>query len=145
MTQQLIVHLGRHQQSARSWFLRPVLQTGPRRSAPCQKPTYATPRWRRCATLQDHVDDHARAAGHALTLRIRMKTFEGMCEMVAQGVGVGVMPQGIARRYRRRHGYRALTLTDDWARRRLCLCFRDWATLSPTMQSLLSHLEGKPD
>lgn len=95
--------------------------------------------------LQDHVDDHARAAGHGLTLRIRMKTFEGMCEMVAQGVGVGVMPQGIARRYRRRHGYRALTLTDDWARRRLCLCFRDWATLSPPMQSLLSHLEGKPD
>jgi len=90
--------------------------------------------------LQDHIDDHARAAGHPLTLRIRMKTFEGLCEMVANGIGLAIVPQAVARRYRRRHGYQALSLADDWARRRLCLCFRDWATLSPAMQSLLGHL-----
>lgn len=93
--------------------------------------------------LQDHIDEHARAADHPLTLRIRMKTFEGMCEMVAQGVGVAVVPQAVARRYRRRLGYRALILTDDWAKRRLCLCFRDWKTLSAPMRSLLSHLEAE--
>lgn len=95
--------------------------------------------------LQDHIDDHARVARHPLTFRIRMKTFEGMCEMVAGGIGVGIVPSVIARRYRRRHGYRILTLSDEWARRRLCLCFRDWATLSPAMQSLLSHLASRPN
>jgi DNA-binding transcriptional LysR family regulator len=94
--------------------------------------------------LQDHIDDHARAAGHPLTLRIRMKTFEGLCEMAASGIGLGVLPRGVARRYRRRHGYEIVTLADDWARRRLCLCFRDWATLSPAMQSLLAHLGAVP-
>lgn len=95
--------------------------------------------------LQDHLDDHARAAGNPLTLRIRMKTFEGICEMVATGIGVAVVPRGIARRHRRRYGYQTLPLSDDWARRRLCLCFRDWKELSPPMQSLLAHLEVRPE
>lgn len=93
------------------------------------------------SALQDHIDDHARAAGRTLTLRIRMKTFEGVCEMVANGIGVAIVPRTIAGRYQRRHGYRTLALADDWARRRLCLCFRDRAKLSPSMKSLLAHLE----
>ncbi|MGE0800937.1 MAG: LysR family transcriptional regulator [Lautropia sp.] len=39
--------------------------------------------------LQEHLDDRAHAAGRSLVLRIRMKTFEGLCEMVAHGIGVG--------------------------------------------------------
>jgi len=95
------------------------------------------------SALQDHIEEHARAAGHSLTLRIRMKTFEGLCEMVAHGVGLGIVPQRVASRYRRRHGYRTIALADDWAHRHLCLCFRDWKTLSSPMQSLLVHLGAK--
>jgi DNA-binding transcriptional LysR family regulator len=94
--------------------------------------------------LQDHVDDHARNAGHPLAFRVRMKTFEGLCEMVANGIGVGIVPVGIAQRYRKRRNYVSLTLGDPWARRRLCLCFRDWEKLSRPVQSLLTHLEGTP-
>ncbi|NYT25076.1 LysR family transcriptional regulator [Alcaligenaceae bacterium] len=93
--------------------------------------------------LQDHIDSHARTLGHPLHLRIRMKTFEGLCEMVAHGVGPGIVPQGIASRHRRRHNYRTVALADDWARRRLCLCFRDWEALSLPMQSLLAHLGAR--
>jgi len=95
--------------------------------------------------LQDHIDAHARAAGRALTMRIRMKTFEGLCEIVANGVGVGIVPTGVGRRYRRRHAYEMVPLVDAWARRRLCLCFRDWDAMSAPMQSLLTHLERKPN
>lgn len=94
--------------------------------------------------LQDHIDDHARAAGRPLALRICMKTFEGLCEMVAHGVGLGIVLQGIARRHRRRYGYLVLPLADDWARRRLCLCFREWEGLSSPMQNLLIHLGAVP-
>lgn len=97
------------------------------------------------SALQDHVEDHARTAGHPLRIRVRMKTFEGMCEMVAHGIGIGVVPERAARRYQRRHGYRTLTLTDAWARRRLCLCFRDWVALSAPVRDLLAHLGGRPD
>ncbi|TCV98367.1 LysR family transcriptional regulator [Biostraticola tofi] len=93
--------------------------------------------------LQEHLDDHARAAGHALALRIRMKTFAGLGEMVAHGVGLGIMPQAVAGRYRRRLGYRILALNDGWAQRQLCLCYGSWQALSSPMQSLLSHLGKK--
>jgi len=90
--------------------------------------------------LQEHIDDHARAAGQPLVPRIQMKTFEGVCGMVAQGVGIGIVPQGIAQRLQRRHAFRSVALADDWARRQLCACFRDWRGLSPPMRSLLEHL-----
>jgi DNA-binding transcriptional LysR family regulator len=92
--------------------------------------------------LQDHLDYHARAAGHPFVLRVRMKTFEGLCEMVAHNVGLGILPQSIADRYQRRHGYRTVALADHWARRKLCLCFRDWDELSLPMQSLFTNLGG---
>lgn len=92
--------------------------------------------------LQDHIASHARAAGRDLSLRIRMKTFEGLCEMVSHGIGVGILPIGVARRYRRRHAYQIIALTDDWAQRHLCICYRDWSALSAPMQSLLKHLRA---
>ncbi|UQN36155.1 LysR substrate-binding domain-containing protein [Alcaligenes aquatilis] len=90
--------------------------------------------------LQDHLDEHARAAGHALAQRIRMKTFEGLCQMVAHGVGQGIVPQGVASRYKRRYGFVARPLSDAWANRSLCLCYQDWDALSKPMQRLLQHL-----
>lgn len=92
------------------------------------------------SALQEHLGHHARAAGHPFALRVRMKTFEGLCEMVAHGIGLGIMPQSIAGRYRRRYGYRKVALADHWARRQLCLCFRNWDELSLPMRSLFAHL-----
>lgn len=94
--------------------------------------------------LQEHIDEHARTLGRALRIRVQMKTYEGVGRMVAQGVGLGILPQGIARRYRRRHGYRVVPLSDSWARRQLCLCFGDWNALSAPMGSLLAWLGGTP-
>lgn len=95
--------------------------------------------------LQDHIEDHARSAGRSLSVRIRMKTFDGVCEMVSHGIGVAVMPKGIASRYRRRHAYRTLPLQDRWALRQLCLCHGDWQALCAPMKSLLLHLGAKPN
>lgn len=94
------------------------------------------------SALQAHIDFHARAAGHPLAIRIGMKTFEGLCEMVAHGIGLGILPRSVASRYRRRYAYRTVALVDPWARRQLCLCFRDWDELSLPMKSLLTHLGG---
>ncbi|MGO3132673.1 MAG: LysR family transcriptional regulator [Alcaligenes sp.] len=95
--------------------------------------------------LQDHIDEHARVAGHTLAHRIRMKTFEGLCQMVAHGVGLGIVPQGVANRYKRRHGFVARPLSDIWAKRSLCLCYQDWDALSKPMKSLLQHLGAQAD
>lgn len=96
------------------------------------------------SALQDHVDEQAEAAGLSLSWRIRMKTFEGLCEMVAHGVGIGIVPQAIASRYRRRLDLRAIALSELWAQRQLCICCKSWSALSAPMQSLLQHVGGRP-
>jgi DNA-binding transcriptional LysR family regulator len=96
------------------------------------------------SALQDHIDEHAADLRKTLELRIRMKSFEGACQMVSQGVGVAIIPLAVARRFRRRYPFKAITISDSWARRRLCLCFQQWHTLSAPMQSLLAHLGGGP-
>lgn len=95
--------------------------------------------------LHDHIAQHASAAGRELSLRIRMKTFEGLCEMVSHGIGIGIVPIGVARRYRRRYPFQIIALTDEWAQRHLCISYRDWQALSAPMQSLLRHLGAQPD
>ncbi|UQY33464.1 LysR family transcriptional regulator [Pseudomonas fulva] len=97
------------------------------------------------SALQEHINEHARVAGRPLDLRIRMHSFEALCQMVAHGIGLGILPHGIARLHRRRHGLRMIALDDAWARRELCLCFRDWNQLSRPMRSLLAHLGGVPE
>jgi DNA-binding transcriptional LysR family regulator len=96
------------------------------------------------SALQDHIDAHAAGLRKKLALRIRMKDFEGTCQMVSQGVGVAIIPLAATRRLRRRYPFKSLVIRDFWARRQLCLCFQQWHTLSKPMQSLLAHLGGKP-
>jgi DNA-binding transcriptional LysR family regulator len=90
--------------------------------------------------LQTYIEAQARDIGHRLDVRIRMKTFEGVCIMVGHGIGVGIVPRTIARRHRRATQALAVPLADAWAQRRLCACFADWARLSTAMRSLLLHL-----
>ncbi|MFC0402133.1 LysR family transcriptional regulator [Paraburkholderia rhizosphaerae] len=96
------------------------------------------------SALQDHINQHAADLHKRLKLRIRMKTFEGSCQMVSHGVGVAIIPLAVAKRLRRRYPFRTITLSDNWARRHLSLCFQQWNTLSAPMQSLLTHLGGGP-
>jgi DNA-binding transcriptional LysR family regulator len=98
------------------------------------------------SALQAHIEEHAREGGQAgqgarrgLSFRVRMKSFDGVCEMVAHGVGVAIVPRSVVRGSRRA-GYRTLALAERWARRQLCLCFRDWDALSAPVRSLLLHL-----
>lgn len=94
--------------------------------------------------LQAYIGDQARIIGRRLDVRIRMKTFEGVCIMVGHGIGVGIVPRTIARQHRRSTQAVAVPLADAWAQRRLCACFGDWAQLSPAMRSLLQHLGMRP-
>jgi DNA-binding transcriptional LysR family regulator len=94
------------------------------------------------STLQDHIDELAADLRKRLQFRIRMKGFEGVCQMVSQGVGVAIVPLAVASRLRRRYPFKVIAISDDWAHRRLCLCFRQWHALSRPMQNLLAHLGG---
>lgn len=96
------------------------------------------------SALQEHIDQHAARLGTQLNFRIRMNTFSSVCAMVSQGAGVAILPETIARQYRKKYPHKPLNLTDGWARRQLCLCYRDWQALSAPVKELLLHLQGSP-
>lgn len=92
------------------------------------------------SALQQHIEQHAAELGQALNVRVRMSHFAGLCEMVAHGAGGAILPRVIAERYRQRYSFAVIGLQDRWAQRRLCLCYRDDASLSPAMRRLLEWL-----
>ncbi|PRD52452.1 DNA-binding transcriptional LysR family regulator [Phyllobacterium myrsinacearum] len=90
--------------------------------------------------LQDYLGDHAARAGHALAFRIRLRTFEGICRMVAQNVGLGIVPETAAKRYRRSMPIHSVRLTDSWATRHLAICARRFEDLHPHARELVEQL-----
>ena len=92
------------------------------------------------SALQKYIAQQAEMLGGKLDVRVHMNTFAGVCEMVAHDVGVGMVPWSAAKRYRRKYPFHLLSLTDDWAHRQLCACFRNWDGLSAPIKSLLQGL-----
>lgn len=95
--------------------------------------------------LQEHIDDHAARLGQPLKLRVRVRTFDGICRMVAHNVGIGIVPETAARRCRRSMTIRSVRLKDNWATRRLLLCTRAIEELSPIARDLAEHLTSGRD
>ena len=84
----------------------------------------------------------ATRAGQPLRLRIAVTSLDAMCRMIANGLGVGVMPQ---RAFELIHGaspLRCIPLQDAWARRQISLVARDFDSLPVTARALVEHLTG---
>lgn len=90
--------------------------------------------------LQAHIEAHARNLNENLNVRVRLKTFESVCQLVGHGVGVAIIPERTARRFRRKFGFGIVRLSDSWATRQLMVCYKESEQLSPAMCSLLRYL-----
>lgn len=94
--------------------------------------------------LRDHIEARAAGLGRRLKIRVRVPGFDGVCRLVADGVGLGIVPETAALRARRRLPIRVIPLAEPWATRRLSLCFRSEDALSPAARDLARHL-ATPD
>jgi DNA-binding transcriptional LysR family regulator len=90
------------------------------------------------SALQEFVNQQAAHAGRRLKVRVQLNSFDGVSRMVAGGLGLAILPQAAARRWR--HSLRTAALTDPWAVRHLTLCVRNRQSLSPQAAKLLAHL-----
>ncbi|CAH1689347.1 LysR family transcriptional regulator [Hyphomicrobiales bacterium] len=90
--------------------------------------------------LQEHIEAQAARFGAKLKMRVRMRTFEGICRMAASGVGFGIVPEGAARRYVRSGKLSMIRLSEDWATRQLVVGVRADAQLTAPLRDLLRHL-----
>lgn len=90
--------------------------------------------------LQDHIDAQAVRMGVKLKMRVRLRTFEAICQMAADGVGLSIVPETAARRCGRSTKITAIHLADDWATRRLSVCIRAREELTAPARDLFEHL-----
>jgi DNA-binding transcriptional LysR family regulator len=87
-----------------------------------------------------HIAKHATRLGVRLRVRSRLRDFDAICQMVAAGVGVAVVPEAAARRCTQSVPITLVSIRDAWANRKLAICARSFRTLPRPAKLLVEHL-----
>jgi DNA-binding transcriptional LysR family regulator len=90
--------------------------------------------------LQLHIEKHAARLGSHLRFRARLRDFDAICQLVAAGVGIAVVPEAAARRCARSMPIAMVSVRDPWANRRLTICARSFKTLPRPAKQLVEFL-----
>ena len=87
----------------------------------------------------------AQTLGRRLRLRIHVRSFDAICQMVAAGLGVAVLPDAAVQPHLRSMGLVRIELTDAWVERELLIGARDLGALPRPVRLLLDHLVLRAD
>jgi DNA-binding transcriptional LysR family regulator len=90
--------------------------------------------------LQVHIAKHAARLGVRLRVRARLRDFDAICQMVAAGVGIAVVPEAAAKRCAQSMPIAMIRIRDAWANRKLVICARSFKTLPRPARQLVEHL-----
>jgi DNA-binding transcriptional LysR family regulator len=96
------------------------------------------------SALQRYLGEQATQLGARLRYRVRVRTFDAVCRMVAMGNGVAVLPESAVLRSRDAKALKAVRLNDAWAKRRQLVCVRDYASLPGYARELVDALRAGP-
>lgn len=94
----------------------------------------------RGSSLLNTIVTAAQDAGFPLRLRVQVRSFDAMCEMIAANLGIGVLPLGTCARKLAPWGLKAVFLKDAWAQRQLLIATSASRTLSGSAALLVEHL-----
>jgi len=89
------------------------------------------------SALQKTLNHHA---ARRLKIRVRLNSFESVARMVESGVGLAVLPESVARRYRRSMAIQIVPLSDGWTTRHFTVCTHRSRSLPPHAKRLLEYL-----
>jgi DNA-binding transcriptional LysR family regulator len=95
-------------------------------------------------SLAQRLALEAQAMGRALRVRIHVRSFDAMCQMVAAGLGLAVLPDAAVQPHLASMGLVRLELTDAWAERELLIGARDLRSLMRPARWLYDHLVAPP-
>ncbi|PLZ02127.1 LysR family transcriptional regulator [Burkholderia sp. WAC0059] len=94
------------------------------------------------SALQEHLARHAEQLGKRLKYRVRLRSFDVICQMVEREVGIGILPERAAERCARTLAIQVVPLTDEWASRELRICLRSFDDLPAYGKRLIEALRG---
>lgn len=93
------------------------------------------------SALQRFLSHQAAQLGSHLRMRVRLRSFDAICRMVENGIGIGIVPEQSATRCGKTLEIRCVQLADDWSLRHLKVCVRNYETLPRYTQQLVDHLK----
>ena len=99
-------------------------------------------------SLQQSIETQAKLLGCAIQYRLRLPNFAAIAQVVANGVGIAIMPKRAANRLQSVYPFQQIELTGDWANRKLLLAAKNFDALPVTYQHfsqfLISHKSRLP-
>lgn len=78
-----------------------------------------------------------------LKIRVRAPSFDAIAQLVAQDVGISMLPEAAAVRFALELPVSIVLLEDAWATRELRICIRGWEQLSVHARQLVSFLSSR--
>jgi DNA-binding transcriptional LysR family regulator len=97
------------------------------------------------SAMHVYISAAAKELNIPLKVRIQVGNFEALCRMVEENVGVGIVPESVARRHEKNMRIRIVDLSDDWAVRNLKVCVRDLQMLPSFARELVDLLVADAD
>jgi len=91
-------------------------------------------------SLQQSIETQARLLHCEIQYRLRLPNFAAIAQVVANGVGIAIMPQCAAQRLAKLYAFRQIQLTGDWANRKLLLAAKNFDELSIAYQHFSQFL-----
>ncbi|CAB1220635.1 LysR family transcriptional regulator [Acinetobacter bouvetii] len=91
-------------------------------------------------SLQQSIEAQAKLLGCAIQYRLRLPNFAAIAQVVANGVGIAIMPKRAAHRLKNVYSFQQIELTGDWANRKLLLAAKNFDALPVSYQHFSQFL-----
>jgi len=97
----------------------------------------------RGSSLLELTSRSAEKLGKQMRLRIQVRSYDAMCQMISVNLGIGVLPLQACIAQIKAMNLEAIPLKDAWSQRNLLLATKAGATLSPSTALLCENLLGQ--
>lgn len=91
-------------------------------------------------SLQQSIETQARLLGYSIQYRLRLPNFAALAQVVANGVGIAIMPKRAAQRLQTHYAFHQISILGAWANRQLLLAAKDFDQLAPNYQHFSQFL-----
>lgn len=90
--------------------------------------------------MQRFIEEMALRNAMPLKVRVRAPSFDAIAQLVAQNVGVAMLPEAAATRLAQELPVTLVALEDTWATRELRICVQNWDALTSHARQLVNYL-----
>ena len=93
------------------------------------------------STINLQLQNAASELGRLVRFSIQVTSYDALCLMVGSGLGIGILPEGVAKTYTKTLRLRTIPLNEPWTRRELKICVRSFDALPVAAKLLVNHLK----